>query len=1046
MNNCLKWLRKDFLFLIVMLAVFLNSGLLNGQITGDEIVSLNSEWQWTPVGLPQRTLSVPGYYVWKTEINPRFVFDASIQGPLAVVEGVPESEYERMFDIPHDFAGKRIFLHFEAVNYVAAISVNGQDLGVHQGGYLPFEIDITDVVTASSTGNQLSVRILYDDWRFLLSDELVYWPNGFFGLYWDLGITDAVSLIARSECYLSDMAIVTSVTDQWLSVSAEIVNAGAEEKQLSVYGAVEGGPILSGQSLTLAAGDSTILSWDIPWADARLWWPDDPYLYRLTLNVSEAGQQQHTRTQRFGFREVGVSGAQFLLNGTPWRLMGDSYVLHGEKRYHKYGFVDEALWPALLDSMRAVNINTIRFHQSPPPSWMIDACDEAGMLVIGESAIYGAAAYRTDRFVNNGIIWLKNWIRRDRNHPSIVLWSVENEMKMLDQKFLDDQIRMWGDAVREADPSRPIIYDGDGDLGGHADFFSLHYKFGFPNGFYPTTSIYDALAEGIPTGLPVSHGEFEWSRGEIPESERVRRQCVKTRAMRFLNWADIRPYRLDWAWHWNPNFFEMDYGGWHPSFSEIQFLKASLSLVAVFDEDYYRFNHSPAPPTYHENSLVKRILTTFNDSRYATPVTVQWRVVLNEVVMQYGDFTVQPAPGQRAQNQVSFFAPIVSADAVFDLEVEAWQNGRQVFNERSPFKSIENGVDLKDIMVRFSGDTVTGPAPLTVQFTDASIGEISSWLWSFGDGESSTDQHPSHTYTDGGNYTVSLTVTGPLGSDTQILPAYVTVQYAEPQAAFSFNINSGVAPVTVQFTDMSIGKISSWLWSFGDGESSSEQHPSHTYTVGGNYTVSLTVTGPGGSHTRRLENAIVVDDAPPVAGFNVDVTRGVAPLTVQFTDASTGEISGWLWSFGDGQSSTEQHPVHIYLTPDTFTVTLTVSGPGGEDSEVVTDIIEVLGNTAVECEQTEADVFRLFQNFPNPFALETQIRFSVAEPCRASVSIYDMTGRCVREIEHHCGQSGQYVWAWNGLDDHQREVSSGMYLACFRAGDFKANLKMMKMQ
>jgi len=1035
---CLYALRIAFASVLLL-------SLVPGRVLAQEVVqSLNGEWQWTPEGLPQQTLAVPGYYVWKSAANARFVFDPSIQGPLAVVEGVPESEYLRVFDIPQDFAGQRIFIHFEAVNYVAAISVNGEDLGVHQGGYLPFEIDITDAVTVPSTENQLSVRILYDDWRFLLAGEMVYWPNGFYGLYWDLGITDAVSLIARSACYLSDVAVMTSVSDGQLSVTAEVTNAGSEERTLTVGGAVDSGPVLPDQSLVLAPGDTASLLWEVPWSDARLWWPDDPYLYRLTLNVFEGGELQHAKTQRFGFREVGVSGHQFLLNGVPWRIMGDSFVLHSEKRYHKYGFIDEALWPTLLDSMRAVHINTIRFHQAPPPSWMIDACDEAGMLVIAESAIYGVAADRMDRYVNNGVIWLKNWVRRDRNHPSIVLWSVENEMKLLGQKFWDDQIRKWGDAVREADPSRPIIYDGDGDLGGHADFFSLHYKFGFPNGPYPAGSIYEALAEGIPTGVPVSHGEFEWSRGEIPEPERLRRMCIKTRAMRFLDWADIRPYRLDFAWHWNPDFFEMDYGGWRPSDSERALLKASLSQVAVFDYDYYKYSHSPAPPPCQENAAVTRTLTVFNDSRFDTPITVCWRVVLNDVIMQSGELSVTPAPGERAECDVTFFAPIVSSDAVFDLEVEAWQNGAQAFKERIPFKAIEHGVELKEIMARFSADVCAGPAPLTVQFTDASVGEIGSWLWSFGDGGSSTAQHPSHVYTAGGNYSVSLTVTGVKGSDTRTMMTYVTVQYPPPQARFSVDVAEGVAPLAVQFTDSSVGEISSWLWSFGDGGSSTTQHPSHVYTTGGSYTVSLTVTGPGGSDTQTTVNAIVVRDAAPQAAFQPQESSGVAPLTVQFTDHSTGVITAWHWDFGDGASSTEQHPSHTYTTPGSYSVTLTVTGPGGTDRCVLTDKVEVTANTAVD--EAAVTAFCLYPNFPNPFISETQFRFAVAAAGEVTISIYDMKGREIRQLRQHCGQPGYFECVWDGRDDRQMEVSSGLYLLCFRADSFTAHLKMMKMK
>ncbi|HOV47512.1 MAG TPA: PKD domain-containing protein, partial [Anaerolineae bacterium] len=152
---------------------------------------------------------------------------------------------------------------------------------------------------------------------------------------------------------------------------------------------------------------------------------------------------------------------------------------------------------------------------------------------------------------------------------------------------------------------------------------------------------------------------------------------------------------------------------------------------------------------------------------------------------------------------------------------------------------------------------------------------------------------------------------------------------------------SGAAPLTVTFTDQSAGVITAWNWDFGDGASSTLQNPTHTYTRTGSFTVTLTVTGPGGSDGEIKPSYITVGDAPPTAAFTATPLSGAAPLTVTFTDQSTGAITAWNWDFGNGASSTLQNPTHAYTGTGSFTVTLTVSGPGGSDAEIKSGYITV---------------------------------------------------------------------------------------------------------
>ena len=160
-------------------------------------------------------------------------------------------------------------------------------------------------------------------------------------------------------------------------------------------------------------------------------------------------------------------------------------------------------------------------------------------------------------------------------------------------------------------------------------------------------------------------------------------------------------------------------------------------------------------------------------------------------------------------------------------------------------------------------------------------------------------------------------------------------------AEFTSDVESGCASLAVQFTDLSTGTgLDGWSWNFGDGGSSSLQNPSYSYASPGTYTVTLTVTssGQGCGDTATKSGYVTVQGAPP-ADFTASTTSGAAPLTVHFTDLSTGGPTGWNWDFGDGGTSTAQNPDYTYSDPGTYTVTLTAAGDCGSDQAVKTDYI-----------------------------------------------------------------------------------------------------------
>jgi len=234
----------------------------------------------------------------------------------------------------------------------------------------------------------------------------------------------------------------------------------------------------------------------------------------------------------------------------------------------------------------------------------------------------------------------------------------------------------------------------------------------------------------------------------------------------------------------------------------------------------------------------------------------------------------------------------------------------------------------------FSGNPTSGPAPLTVAFTDLSTNNPTSWSWTFGDGGTSAAQNPSHTYNSAGQYTVSLTATNPYGSNTKTKNNYITVTSGgqPPVAQFVGNPTSGTAPLTVNFTDQSTNSPTSWSWTFGDGGASAAQNPSHTYNSAGQYTVSLTATNQYGSDDEVKSNYITVTGGGGGGDFTCASATVVVGTLVSGDHTSTHASDDVRMVVNSVKSSGKQS-VHIAYTFET--------GLGSLSSLSVTDEVQL---------------------------------------------------------------------------------------------------------
>jgi PKD repeat protein len=227
---------------------------------------------------------------------------------------------------------------------------------------------------------------------------------------------------------------------------------------------------------------------------------------------------------------------------------------------------------------------------------------------------------------------------------------------------------------------------------------------------------------------------------------------------------------------------------------------------------------------------------------------------------------------------------------------------------------------------------------LACQFTDASTdadGSVTAWSWDFGDGGSSDQQSPAHTYAAAGSYTVTLSVTDNQGATDQVakqVAAAVTPQNQPPHADFDLHCEQ----LTCSFSDRSTDDqgVTAWAWDFGDGTSSTQPNPTHAYSSPGTFQVRLTVTDGDGATDSRTHDAHA-EAAPPPPGNkapNADFDVHCQHLDCSFTDKSRdddGVVVSWHWDFGDGDTSIDPSPRHTYARQGHYQVSLTVTDDDG---------------------------------------------------------------------------------------------------------------------
>jgi beta-glucuronidase len=374
--------------------------------------------------------------------------------------------YRRAVDIPSDWENMRVEFHCESANYRTVVYVNGVEAGSHDGGYTPFSIPIHEFLRF---GERNSLAISVDN---IPKPERC--PGGEYG-WWNYGgIYRSTSLVVSDRVRLEDVRIVTKpgkVTWE-VEITATVADDGNGEGRFVLQASLEDpdGSEVAGchNEVETSRGSGTARAvLEVP--EARLWSPEEPNLYELTLNLGDPGSKdpRDTWKAQIGIRSIEVVGPRLLINGKPLMVKGlnrhPEYPATGHREREEDLVKD-------LELVKDLGANTLRCHYPYSPR-TFELCDRMGIFLCCEVPLYqwGRPAVKADspETLDAAKLQLAEMIRNYRNHPCVLMWSVSNE-NMTKPRVDDERHRLLTemtvagnlelvDMAHQMDPTRPVV-------------------------------------------------------------------------------------------------------------------------------------------------------------------------------------------------------------------------------------------------------------------------------------------------------------------------------------------------------------------------------------------------------------------------------------------------------------------------------------------------------------------------------------------------------------------------------------------------------------
>ncbi|MCD6361115.1 MAG: hypothetical protein J7M38_09640, partial [Armatimonadetes bacterium] len=618
----------------------------------------------------------------------------------------------RRFALPEWFEGRRALLHFGAVCMYCEVWLNGRFLGSHAGAYTPFEFDATD---AARPGGDNTLVMYVMDQTYAIEGAAALHQLGVTGLLRDnprdtgkMAIWQDVELLAEPPVHIRDVWARPSVRNKELEVVIEVANDSDAPATFTPVCDAQGANHDSGTwqarggEVTVQPGEVATVRVAGAQGDLRYWSPEDPQLYHLDTTLETGGEALDLHRIRFGFREFWIEGGRFMLNGVPVRLLGESNIPSHSWRmeFWRKDFM-LAYWRAMKDGL---GMNAARVHASIGAEAIFDAADEVGVMLIDQSSIWsvGSRWYAAggQRFLDNTRAEFAEWVRRDRNHPSVVIWDVENEMVRGNPDHWRWVQHLDG-FVREHDDTRPIEHSGAGWCLGKAEIYHIHNNENY-------TALWEAWAAN--PDKPMIAGEWwvggrgggrrllageefdsydEWLDLSVPYwVERIHEQrsygLSGIMPFVFSSWCfaplyEGRPPALTWD---DPTAADVQPSrapatidpGWiheHETWRTVEHradrFRAAFKplLVCVRDENRAVWSGEP----------FERRLTIANDGMSPQAVVCAWRVMRDDKVVAEGHDNHRVPPGDVLHPVVRAVAPDVRETTELWLEVRLEAGG-----------------------------------------------------------------------------------------------------------------------------------------------------------------------------------------------------------------------------------------------------------------------------------------------------------------------------------------------------------------------------------
>ena len=437
------------------------------QFERQEWINLNGQWSYTfdfsRSGMDRELFRSEGF---DASITVPFAPQSELSG-VGYTDFIPEMWYHRTLDIPSEWAGDRIILHFGAVDYIASVYIDGRIAGRHWGGSSSFAIDITRLVTAGKTHN-LVVRVEDDERSGEYAKGKQSERHDSYGCLYTrtTGIWQTVWMEAVPKTGLKDVYIVPDLDQKRFVFRPEYyaVEAG---QQLRIR-VIDNGKTVSEKTVPATAQSQA----ELPLKKIKTWSPETPFLYDVEYDVLSADGEVIDHVKAYaGMRKVQIIGNRIYLNDEPVYLR---LVL--DQGFYPDGIYtapsDEALKKDVELSL-AAGFNGARLHQKIFEPRFLYHCDRMGYLVWGEQASWGLDVSAAD-----GLKWfLPEWmegLERDFNHPSIVGWCPFNETWDYEgRKQDDDLLRIVYRMTKQYDTTRPCI-DTSGNYHVETDIYDLH--------------------------------------------------------------------------------------------------------------------------------------------------------------------------------------------------------------------------------------------------------------------------------------------------------------------------------------------------------------------------------------------------------------------------------------------------------------------------------------------------------------------------------------------------------------------------------------------